>query len=164
SDYEISLEVGGVDIAWQTSTDDTHSTCYGAAYGEAVVDVPAGEAIDVELFIKNNDVAQHLYDVYYSFATCPWLLAPDYIHAILVNIPPGSTVNLVSEPLDDDPTKNISLGHYSPYGTDKTYDEVSGIGIQSYNSVLSDLPSSGLYLLHKGFRGCISVITADRRG
>ena len=165
TDYEISLEIEGVDIAWQTSSDDISNTCYGAAYAEAVVDVPAGEVIDVELFIKNNDaVNPHDYDVYYSFATCPWILTPEYLHSILVNIPPGSTVNLVSEPLDDDPTKYIGLGHYTPYGDDKVYDEVTGTDIQSYSNVLSDLPSSGLYLLHKGFRACISVITAERRG
>jgi len=164
TDYEISLEVEGEDIAWQTSSDDASSTCYGAAYAEAVVDVPADETIDVELFIKNNDAGAHDYDVYYSFATCPWVFAPDYVHAVLVNIPPGSTVNLVSEPLDDDPSKSIGLGHYTPYGDDKVYDEQTGANIISYSNVLADLPSSGLYLLHKGFRGCISVITADRRG
>jgi len=151
---------------WTSAHDDASVTCAGAAYGELAFEQDIATQVNIKVTVKNGDGNPHDYDTYWSIAACPWLMCEDYARPVLVNVPQASNINVLTENLDDDDTvtKYVGLGTQKALGYNKVYSETSGTKTQTHSDALTELPTHGLELFHKGFRNCVTLIAADRRG
>jgi hypothetical protein len=83
-----------------------------------------------------------------------------------MDFPQGSTMYVVLEPLNLNPTKNLKLGRVRgvSFG-DSTdfYSTSSGTGIQSWNYTFETVEVSNCLLNISGEGGCISILAVDVR-
>lgn len=163
--YAATLLINGTQVAWTSGLDDVVG-CAGGNYGEYVTEWDIEDGCRVRIRVTNNTGAPVNLHVYWSIAATPWFMSDEYAAPILINIPQASNINLIAESLDDDDTttKYIGLGTKKALSYSNVYNETSGTAIQQHSSSLTDLPDHGLELYHKGWRSCITLISADRRG
>ena len=149
----------GDQIDWTVRIQDTGSneTAYAYSYQSKSVGIPHCITIS-----KRNPATV----VHISMFACPWLLAGINNEPMTLNFSQGSTLYLVLEPLNADPTKNSYIGKVRAvsYGdTTDFYTTASGTGIllHSYTFELVD-PTSVLVTVN-GLGGCISLVGLDER-
>lgn len=160
----VSLAVDGAQISFDVRNQDAGSE--DGAHAEYFTALSVGSA---HTFVISKDNANTT--VYISIVACPWLMY-DIIHQpVTLDIPQGSTLYLMLEPLDGlaDPTKYAYVGKVRAFSfgdaTDYYY-SLSGTGIQipTYTFEIVDGQTSLLYVkgsLHTG--ACISHIAVDLR-
>ena len=100
----------------------------------------------------------------YAYAS-PWIMPEDWESMVDLNVPFGSTIYVISEPLVKNVTHSIGIGFEKAcnYGTD-FYDSVSGTGILEYGYTF-DVISSRIprILKWKGYGAGITYLGADIR-
>ena len=111
------------------------------------------------------------YAVIYNLASeiffiCPWIIPNSEDEPVELDFPDGSTIYIILEPLNSDPTKTIKLGkkRFVSFG-DSTdyYSTASGTGILSWNYTFELVPVKNCILKIGGYGGCISVVGVDVR-
>jgi hypothetical protein len=160
----VSLAVDGAQIDFDVRNQDAGSG--EGAHAEYFTALTVGSA---HTFTITKDNANTV--VYISIIACPWLMYDTLHQPVTLDIPQGSTLYLMLEPLDGlaDPTKYAYVGKVRAFSwgdaTDYYY-SLSGTGIQSptYTFEIVDGQTSLLYVkgsLHTG--ACISHIAVDLR-
>lgn len=102
----------------------------------------------------------------YSAIMSPWLLPASDSEFISLCFPQGSTLYIVTEPLWDNPTKNIRIGKIRviSFGASTDYySSASGTGILTFNYTFESLRVEDITLYVSGLGGCISIIGVDVR-
>jgi hypothetical protein len=160
----VSLAVDGAQINFDVRNQDTGSG--EGAYAEYFIALSVGAAHTFTITKDNANTT-----VYISIVACPWLMYDALHQPVTLDIPQGSTLYLMLEPLDGlaDPTKYAYIGKVRAFSfgdaTDYYY-SLSGTGIQmpTYTFEIVDGQTSLLYVkgsLHTG--ACISHIAVDLR-
>jgi len=160
----VSLAVDGVQISFDVRNQDTVGD--NGASAEYFTALSVGSA---HTFAVTKDNANTI--VYISIVACPWLIYDTLHQPATLDIPQGSTLYLMLEPLDGlaDPTKYAYVGKVRAFSfgdaTDYYY-SLSGTGIQipTYTFEIVNGQTSLLYVkgsLHTG--ACISHIGVDVR-
>ena len=160
----VSLAVDGAQINFDVRNQDTGSG--EGAYAEYFIALSVGAAHTFTITKDNANTT-----VYISIVACPWLMYDTLHQPVTLDIPQGSTLYLMLEPLDGltDPTKYAYVGKVRAFSfgdaTDYYY-SLSGTGIQTptYTFEIVDGQTSLLYVkgtLNTG--ACISHIAVDLR-
>jgi len=104
--------------------------------------------------------------VHISVIGCPWLLLNDNRQPISLDFAQGSTLYIVLEPLNENPTKYLKIGKKRAVSFgDSTdyYSTASGTGILSHSYTFETVEVGEALMLVKGFGGCISILGVDER-
>ena len=160
----VSLAVDGSQIDFDVRNQDALGGA--GAHAEYFAALSVGSA---HTFTVTKDNANTT--VYISIVACPWLIYDTLHQPVTLDIPQGSTLYLMLEPLDGltDPTKYAYIGKVRAFSfgdaTDYYY-SLSGTGIQTptYTFEIVDGQTSLLYVkgsLNTG--ACISHIAVDLR-
>lgn len=138
----------------------------GGNSGQYAAEFDIEDTTRIRVQIRNNEGVARDYDVYWSIAASPWLMTKDYSTPVLINIPQASNISTILESLDDNDTitKYVGLGTKKALAYSNVYNETSGTAIQQHSDVLTNLPDRGLEFYLKGWRQCVTLISADRRG
>ena len=160
----VSLAVDGSQISFDVRNQDAGSG--NGAHAEYYTALSVGSAHTFTITKDNANTT-----VYISIVACPWLMCDDVHRPVTLDIPQGSTLYLMLEPLDGltDPTKYAYIGKVRAFSygdaTDYYY-SLSGTGTQTptYTLEIVDGQTSLLYVkgsLNTG--SCISHIAVDLR-
>jgi hypothetical protein len=160
----VSLAVDGLQIDFDVRNQDGGSG--EGAHAEYFTALSVGSPHTFTITKDNANTT-----VYISIIACPWLMYDTLHQPVTLDIPQGSTLYLMLEPLDGlaDPTKYAYVGKVRAFSfgdaTDYYY-SLSGTGIQipTYTFEIVDGQTSLLYVkgsLHTG--SCISHIAVDLR-
>jgi len=97
---------------------------------------------------------------------CPWIIPKNQYEPINLDFPQGSTLYVLTEPLDLDPTKDTKIGRQrmKSFGSSTDYySTASGTGILSHNYTFEVIKVVNSVLLVNGHGGCISALGVDIR-
>jgi hypothetical protein len=143
------------DERWQGDVNDM------PAGGKCYVSASAGASHTVTVTKDNANTVVNI-----SVAVCPWILPGTVFEPIDLDFSQGSTVYVVAEPLDANPTKFVGVGkeHAVTFGTSTDYySSSSAVDIVSfsYTFEVAKVGECGVYA--SGFGGCISHVGLDAR-
>ena len=144
---------------WTVRIQDTGSneTAYAYCFQSKTVGLPH----TITITKRNAATVVHI-----SIFACPWLLAGIDNEPMTLNFSQGSTLYLVFEPLNADPTKNSYIGKVRAvsYGdTTDFYSTASGTGILAHTYTFELVDATSVTVIVNGLGGCISLIGLDER-
>lgn len=153
----VSLEVDGAQVDWTSRVQDPDSVESAGAtyYGPLTV----GSDHTFEIKKDNANTIVHI-----NIIGCPWILSDVDHEPVTPVFPQGSTVYIVMEPLDSNPTKYVKIGKKRAVSFgDSTdfYSTADGIDIKPHNYAFESVDEEQIELLVKGLGGCISIIGVD---
>ena len=169
--FNYKIYIDDTQVAWTDRRDDHGDTDtnpdYGrGAYGRYVA--PFNPNVQVNLRIK-------VYNIYGSdqnclarveLILCPWILADTDYEPVSLNFADGSTLYVVAEPLNENPTKYVRIGktRFNSFG-DATdyYASSSGMNLVAFDYTFEMVEVANSVLHVKGFGGCIGTIGVDVR-
>jgi len=155
----VSLSVDGVQVDWTTRNQDSGSK--ENAYANYHCPLSVGSSHTFAITKDNANTVVHI-----SIVATPWLLASVANEPVTLDFPQGSTIYLILEPLDADPTKNVKLGKKRcvSFGDSTDYYSTgSGTGILSWNYTFETVKVGDVTLTVNGLGGCVSIIACDIR-
>jgi len=165
------LQLDNVTRAWSGSRDDLGSsvgTKGVGAYGRYITVLDPGTTHNLKIQVYNDlaDGNSHTVRATVRIIICPWIIPNSEYEPVELDFPDGSTIYIILEPLNSDPTKTIKLGkkRFVSFG-DSTdyYSTASGTGILSWNYTFELIPVKNCILKIGGYGGCVSVIGVDVR-
>jgi hypothetical protein len=165
-----------IDGANQTLTEskndagaDTSNESYGVgAYAKLVkvLDPNTSYTFKVQCSNYMADGASHTVRAIVKIVLCPWIIPDAEYEPVTLNFPQGSTLYIVLEPLNDNPTKSVKIGKKRgvSFGdlTDYYY-TASGTDILQADYTFESVEVESCSLLISGDGGCISIIAVDVR-
>jgi len=166
------LYFDGNQIAWTERVNDRGDSDGSLAYGVGAL----GRLIKVVSYSAQHTIRLDVYNAYsgtqgcwcyVEILTCPWImLGEDYEPVDLSLVPQGSTLYVVLEPLNENPTKYARIGktRVVSFG-DSTdyYKNVTGTGILTLDYTFEIVEVTNSVLNVKGLGGCIGIIGVDIR-
>jgi hypothetical protein len=162
---------GASQTSWTDRANDWGTTTDNGSYGVgayARYSVAFDPATQYNLIIKvsNTIASSRTVRAYVKVIICPWIIANSEYNPVDMDFPQGSTMYVVLEPLNLNPTKNLKLGRVRgvSFG-DSTdyYSTISGTGIQSWSYTFETVEVSNCLLNISGEGGCISILAVDIR-
>ena len=165
--------INDTQVSWTERANDrgtsSSNLTYGAgAYGLYAYPFDAGSTINIKINATNTSTTTtYTCTAYIAILACPWLIPAIEYEPIALEFPQGSTLYIVAEPLQTDPTKTIKLGRrrgISFGDTTDYYSTATGAGILMWNYTFESVEVSSCTLLVAGYGGCISIIAVDVRG
>jgi len=161
--------VDDVQMSWNERYNDVQTvdvTKAEGAFGRLFVVFDAETSHTVTVKAYNGTSAARTCNAYVYIVLSPWILGDSEHQPVSLQIPQGSTLYLVAEPLLSDPTKVVKLGKKRAISFgDSTdyYSTASGTGILSWNYTFESVEVSNSLLFASGYGGCISIIAVDVR-
>lgn len=155
----VSVAFDGYQVSWTTRTHDPGSNETAYAYCHRIKSVGSAHTI---VITKDNAATV----VHISVFACPWLLTTADNEPMTLNFSQGSTLYLVLEPLNADPTKTSEIGKVRAvtYGdTTDFYSTASGTGILSQSYTFEIVNVTSVSVILSGLGGCVSMIGLDER-
>lgn len=155
----VQLSIDGIQVDWTARVQDTGSieNAYANFYGSLSVGVEHAFTIGKD----NANTVVHI-----SIMACPWLLATVDNEPMTLDFSQTSTLYLVLEPLNADPTKNSKIGKFRAvsYG-DATdfYSTATGTGILSHTYTFELVEVTSVTAVVNGLGGCIALVGLDER-
>jgi len=136
------------------------------AFGRLFVVFNAETSHTVTVKAYNGASAAQTCNAYVYIVLSPWILGDSEHQPVSLQIPQGSTLYLVAEPLLSNSTKVVKLGKKRAISFGDSadyYSMASGTGILSWNYTFESVEVSNSLLLASGYGGCISIIAVDVR-
>jgi len=171
-------------FAWRLQIDGTNQTLtesqndcgdvtdyesYGVgAYAKLVkvLDPNTSYTFKVQCSNYMSDGDPHTVRAIVKIVLCPWIIPAGEYEPVTLNFPQGSTLYIVLEPLNDNPTKNVKIGKkrgVSFGDTTDYYYTASGTDILQADYTFESVEVESCSLLISGHGGCISIIAVDVR-
>ncbi|MCW4045235.1 MAG: hypothetical protein NWE94_06940 [Candidatus Bathyarchaeota archaeon] len=153
----VSLSVDGAQINWVERYQDT-GTNNGASALYAV-SLSAGSSHSFAITKRSGATAVHI-----SIYASPWLLCGSDHEPVTLDFPQNSTLYLLLEPLDANPTKTVKVGkkHAVSFGDAADYYSTSsGTGLLSFSYRFEVVQVDTVTLYASGLGACISHIGVD---
>jgi len=164
------LYIDGVEVGWDILHNYANKTPQ-SVWGERqslildLADVQGGYTVEVKVY--NGYSADKSVTVHLQAYASPWLMPLESNPMVELDVPFGSTIYIVSEPLFADPTKEFRLGFTKAWSTVFNLDNyyvVSGTGILQFSYTFDLYPSQiPQFLKWKGDGATISFLVADIR-
>lgn len=155
----LQLWVDGRQADWTTRIQDTTSA--GTAYATYYGSLSAGVSHAFEILKDNGATLVHI-----SIVASPWLLAAVDNEPMTLDFSQGSTLYLVFEPLNADPSKTSGIGKVRAvsYGdTTDYYSTATGTGILAHTYTFELVDATSVTVIVTGLGGCISLVGLDQR-
>ena len=162
--FTCKVYVDDVEVNWTESA----GPGWGNTGKQYIAALPIGEASNLKIKVTNDDGSSHTYDFHWAVSVSPWILTDAFEEHIAIDVPEGSTIYVVGEPLDSNTEeKHIAVGSDRALDWGGTWDDFylheHGTGRVTFNHQLTWLPHSMVSLWLKGQRNCLVVIGVDRR-
>jgi hypothetical protein len=156
----VSVSIDGTQVNWTERNSPDVGNGDGVS-GKCFLPYSVGTSHTVTFSKRNANTTIHV-----SIAACPWILSPVNHAPVNLTFSQLSTVDIILNPLFDDPTKfigvgqkrGISFGNATDY-----YNSASGTGLINYSYMIDTPDISQIRLFVNGFGGCIEVIGVDLR-
>jgi hypothetical protein len=163
------IYVNGVEKSWTEAVEDYQVAIPAngeGAYGryEFVADLNTEYTIEVKCY--NGFAVAKTARAYISIVICPWILIAAENEPFSIDVPQGSTLYVMLEPLTRNPTKYIKLGKVrsKSFGESTDYYSLSnGVDILAWTYNFETVKPESCNLVAYGFGGCISHIAVDVR-
>jgi len=167
------IYLNGTQQSWTEKRNDFNSghienlSYAEGAYGKLIVVLDPSTEYNIQIKVHNHNTGttRNVRAVIWIML-CPWIIPPTEYEPFTLDFPQGSTLYLILEPLDSDPTKTVKIGkkRFISFGdaTDYYY-TASGTGILNVSYTFEITEVSNCVLLISGFGGCISIIGVDVR-
>jgi hypothetical protein len=153
----VSLSVDGVQITWtERNQDDANYENASATY-YCTLGVGSSHSFAIT---KDNGSTTVNINIY----ACPWLLFGSNHEPVTLDFPQNSTLYLMLEPLDTNPTKSVKVGKKRAVSFgDSTdfYSTASGTGLLSFSYRFDIVQIATVTLYASGLGACISHIGVD---
>ncbi|MEM2249051.1 MAG: hypothetical protein QXJ46_06045 [Candidatus Bathyarchaeia archaeon] len=164
------LFINNIQVSWTGRRGDNESsltdniTYSEGAYGYYETVINADQTVNIKLKVYNaTGSSLNVRAIMYIFM-CPWIIGAQAYEPLNLTFPQGSTLYLVLEPLNSDPTKTIQLGGARAWDLGYNYyNTASGTGILYWNYTFESVEVGQCVLLVSGNGGCISIIAVDVR-
>jgi len=162
---------GASQASWTDRANDwgaiTDNNGYGiGAYARYSAALNPATQYNLVIKVSNTIAASRTVRVYATVIICPWIIPYSEYIPVNMDFPQGSTMYVVLEPLNLNPTMNLKLGRVRgvSFG-DSTdfYSTSSGTGIQSWSYTFETVEVSNCLLNISGEGGCISILAVDVR-
>jgi hypothetical protein len=131
------------------------------AGGKCYVSASAGTSHTVTVTKDNVDTVVNV-----SVAVCPWILPSAVFEPITLDFSQGSTVYVVAEPLDGNPTKFVGAGKERAVtfgASDDYYGSSSAVDLVVFSYTFEVVKVGGCGVFASGLGGCISHVGLDAR-
>lgn len=155
----VNVLIDGVQKAWTERSQADYTN--GASGGKLYVSASAGASHTVTIAKDNAGTVVNI-----NVAVCPWILPSAAFEPVELSFPDGSTVYVVSEPLNVDVSKSVKIGKFRAVSfgdaTDYYYSSV-GVGILLSSYTFESVKVAGNIMVVSGFGGCISAVAVDLR-
>jgi hypothetical protein len=155
----VQVLLDGVQKSWsERHQGDTNGM---AAGGKCYVAASAGVSHSITITMDNGATAVNV-----NVAVCPWILPSALSEIITLSISQGSTLYVMEEPLDGNPTKYTYVGKVRgiTFGASTDYySSASAVGISAFSYTFESVKASQCLLQVYGLGGCISIIAVDVR-
>jgi len=155
----VSLYVDGAQVSWVERNQDTGGNKGASAY--AMCSLPVGSSHSFTISKRYAGTTVHV-----SIYACPWLLSDVNSEPVAASFPQGSTLYIMLEPLNLNPTKTAMVGKKRAVsfgdGTDY-YSTSSGAGLLNFNYTFDAISVSDVSLYLAGLGGCVGYIGVDVR-
>jgi hypothetical protein len=155
----VQILIDGVQQSW---SERYQGDVNGMAAGGKLY-VAASAGVSHSITVTEDNAAT---DETVSVAVCPWILPPVAFEPVEFSFSGGSTVYVVTEPLNVDVSKSVKIGkgRAVSFGdaTDYYYAS-SGTGILISSYTFEAVKVGGNIMAVSGFGGCISVVAVDLR-
>jgi hypothetical protein len=121
------------------------------------------------LWIKANNelgVDSITHYAYAQVVVCPWIIPNVAYEPISLNVPQGSTIYIITEPLDANPTKHVKIGkeRFVSFGDAADYYYMdSGTNILESSYTFEAVEVEDILLFISGYGGCVSTLAVDVR-
>ena len=168
------LQIDGVQASWASRNNDdadadvTNPLVGSGSWGSYGAVKGAGATFTVGVTCYNGSAGALNARCFVQVLVCPWLLpwGSATIEPVALDVPQFSTIYVVMEAGDLNPTKNFYLGiqRYVDFGdANNYYYTISGIGILSctYTFEMVEVTSIPMYV--KGTGAIISILAVDAR-
>jgi len=136
------------------------------AYGKLAIPLDPGSTFNLKINVYNGFTTAYSGRALVRVLVCPWLLGDVLHEPVALDFPQGSTLYVILEPLDLDPTKHVKIGMKRgiSFG-DATdyYSTASGTGILIHSYTFEVVDVSKSLLLVGGLGGCVSALGVDVR-
>ena len=155
----VQVLLDGVQQSW---SERWQGTVNGMAAGGKLY-VAASAGVSHSITITEDNAAT---DETVNVAVCPWVLPPVGFEPVELSFPDGSTVYVVSEPLNVDVSKSVKVGKFRAvsFGDAMDYYYTStGTGILISSYTFETVKVAGNVMVVSGFGGCISAVVVDLR-
>jgi len=148
-------------------TSSTANITYGeGAYGRITALVDPSASYNIKIKCYNGFGSAYNGRAVTKITICPWIIPDVEYEPITLDFPQGSTFYIITEPLDQNPTKTSKIGKKRgrSFGdTTDYYSTASGTNILSHNYTFETIEVANSVLLVSGFGGCISILGVDVR-
>lgn len=160
--------VDDTQVLWTERNADKNVVDHGApgGYGRYVVALDCSDTVNLKLKAYNGCGSSRTCRAYVDVMMCPWLLGDADYEPVSLDFPQGSTLYVILEPLNINPTKYARIGkvRFFSFGDDTDYyKSVSGAGILSLDYTFETVEVVNSILSVKGLGGCVSMIGVDIR-
>ncbi|MCW4002424.1 MAG: hypothetical protein NWE95_00720 [Candidatus Bathyarchaeota archaeon] len=155
----VSLAVDGAQVNWTERYQDTGTNNGASAMYACSLSVGTSHSFAISK--DNGSTAVHI-----SIYASPWLLFGTVNQPVTLGFPQGSTLYLMLEPLNLNPTKTVGVGKKRAVSFgDATdyYSTGSGTGLLSFSCTLDVVSVSDVNLYLAGLGGCVGYIGVDTR-
>jgi len=166
------LYIDGVQVSWDDRDGDTSTDWSNLDYGEGAYgkytkgDCGVNKTVAVRVDAYNHHGSDVSSRVVLKIVVTPWLMPKNEYQPITLSFPQLSTLYIVLEPAEANPTKTIKIGRtrFVSFG-DSTdyYSSSSGTNILSLSYTFESVSVADSWLMIGGFGGCVSIIAVDMR-
>jgi hypothetical protein len=156
----VSVLIDGVQVNWSERNYPDVGNGDGVS-GKCFLPYSVGASHTVTFSLRNGSTTIHV-----SVTACPWILSPVNHSPVNLTFSQLSTVDIILNPLFDDPTKFIGVGQARSisFGTATDYyNSTSATGLINYSYMIDTPDISQVDLFVNGFGGCIEAIAVDLR-
>jgi hypothetical protein len=156
----VSVSIDGTQVNWAERNSPDVGNGDGVS-GKCFLPYSVGSSHTVTFGLRNGSTVVHV-----SVVACPWILSPVNHAPVNLTFSQLSTVDIILNPLFDDPTKFVGVGQKRgiSFGTAADYyNSTSATGLINYSYMIDTPDISQVNLFVNGFGGCIEAIAVDLR-
>jgi len=169
--FNYKIFIDNAQVSWTERNDDrgdsdTNDSYGRGAYGRYVAAFDPSAQYNLKIKVKNLYGSDQNCLARVELILCPWILADNDYEPVSLNFADGSTLYVVAEPLNENPTKYVRIGktRFNSFG-DATdyYGSSTGTDLIAFNYTFEMVEVANSVLHVKGFGGCIGIIGVDVR-
>ena len=169
--FNYKIYMDNTQVSWTERRDDwgdtdTNSSYGKGAYGRYVAAFDPNVQVNLKIKVYNNYGSTQNCLARVELILCPWILADVDYEPVSLNFADGSTLYVVAEPLNENPTKYVRIGktRFNSFGdTSDYYASSSGTGIIAFDYTFEMVEVVNSVLHVKGLGGCVGIIGVDVR-
>ena len=166
--YNWRLYLDDTEKGWTERHHDQPLGNYGpGSFGKYVFSANPNQTYNLKIKVDNDyDSNTRNVRAVVNILVCPWIIPNEDHEPVTLTFPQGSTLYVVLEPLNGNPTKAVKIGkkRIEDFGDNCNYYYVlSGADILNAYYTFERVEVEKVNLIVSGYGGCISIIGVDVR-